>query len=147
MADPKLQFATAVPQSMIARVLSGIKYAFTGTADFFPPMEPIAPVVQDPEAAGVTDRAWDYTVGINLQLIPRQEEVSSFEALRRIVQNLDIMGLVIETCKDEMTGMDWEIRAREGQNVSKSKLCAEGVYQDDREDREQRQMRRRRLSR
>ena len=111
-----------IDPGIIARIVSGVKYAFTGKADFFPPMEPIAPAVQQPEEAGVYDRAWDYEAGLNLQITPRQGEANSFEILRNVADSLDILRLIIETCQDELTSFDWEIRPRKGKKASQGKL-------------------------
>ncbi|MHB8668929.1 MAG: phage portal protein, partial [Burkholderiales bacterium] len=93
-----------VPQSLIARVMSGVRYMVTGEQpDWFGPMEPIQPVAQ--EAA--EGRQFDYPVGYNLRIEPRSDEGVSFYQMRTLADSYDLLRLVIETRKDEIVKLDW----------------------------------------
>ena len=91
---------------------------------YFGPLQPIVPAVppEQAEAMGVNARLFDYPVGYNLRITPRQEEETSFQELRDLADALDILRLVIETRKDQMAKMQWGIFAKEGKIVADSKL-------------------------
>lgn len=78
---------------------------------FFGPNQPLAPVAQE-EAAG---RAWDFAVGYNLRITPKQEDEGvNFATLRGLAEACNVLRLVIETRKDQICRQDWEITARDG---------------------------------
>ncbi|MGA3113291.1 MAG: phage portal protein [Syntrophobacteraceae bacterium] len=94
------------------------------SATYFGPLQPIEPAVR-PELAellGVLGRQYDYPVGYNLRIIPRQEERLSFDDLRALAVNLDVLKLVIETRKDEYAALRWRFIARDGYTAGKSEL-------------------------
>jgi hypothetical protein len=63
-----------------------------------------------PEVAG---RQWDFPSGYNLGLTPRQYEPIGFGTLRAIAESYDILRAVIETRKDQVARMTWNIKARD----------------------------------
>lgn len=69
------------------------------------PLEPTTP----PEVEG---RQWDYPVGYNLEVRPRAQEPISFFQLRILADNLDMLRLVIETRKDLVCAVPFEVRPR-----------------------------------
>lgn len=71
------------------------------------PMRPIPPFPQD--AAG---RAFDYPYATNLSIRPRQTEGVSFENLKALSVNLDMVRLAIETRKDQMASLTWSCAKR-----------------------------------
>lgn len=71
-----------------------------------PPMTPAAP----PEVAG---RRFDFPSRYNLNQQPRAYEPISFADLRGLAEGYDIMRLVIETRKDQMTRLKWNIVPRD----------------------------------
>ena len=101
------QSGTNIDQSLIQRVVAGVRYAVSGVTptNWFGPAQPLAPQAQD-QAEG---RAFDYPVGFNLRITPRGEEAISFAALRGLADGYDLMRLVIETRKDQIESFDWEI--------------------------------------
>jgi SPP1 gp7 family putative phage head morphogenesis protein len=111
-------------KGFFGRMASGMKYIFTGRNDFFGPGLPL-PTAIPAEAArevGLVGRQFDFTSWVNLQRYPRAEEAITFQMLRSLAENLDILRIVIETRKDQMANLPWKIVAREGEKVPKSRL-------------------------
>ncbi len=104
--------ASPIEPGLIARAVQGIKYTITGVgpATWFGPQQPLAPVAP-PEVKG---RTWDYPVGYNLYVTKRPYEGISFELMRGLADNYDILRLVIETRKDQIARMKWRIKHRPG---------------------------------
>ncbi|MFZ0929675.1 MAG: hypothetical protein WAN11_13805 [Syntrophobacteraceae bacterium] len=101
------------------RIVEGVSHI-----TWFGPLQPIEPAVR-PEMAeilGVLGRRYDYPVGYNLRIIPRQEEPFSFEHLRALASSLDTLKLVIETRKDEYAALKWRFNKREGYTASKDEI-------------------------
>lgn len=98
---------TSVDPGLIQRVSQGIRYAITGVApdNFFGPSQPLAPVAQDKSEG----RGWDYPVGVNLRIQPRNTEYTPFSTMRQLADGYDLLRLVIETRKDQIKSFDWEI--------------------------------------
>ena len=67
-------------------------------------------------------RAVDYPVGCNYIYTPRSFEPVGFAELRALAQNHDITRLCIETRKDQIEALEWQIRSR---NEKKPKAGAE----------------------
>jgi len=100
---------TPIDPSIIARVSAGIRYAFTGDApDWFGPQQPLQPLAP-PNAPGVAGRQLDFPVGYNTRVTPRVEEAVSFAQLRALSENCDVLRLVIETRKDQLSKLCWKI--------------------------------------
>ncbi len=71
-------------------------------------MGPGAPLeAQQPQVAG---RQWDFPVGFNLQYTPRGTEKASFSQLRALADNYDIVRLLIETRKDQLVKIKWNVQ-------------------------------------
>lgn len=68
-------------------------------------MPPVAP----PEVAG---RAFDYPTSYNLNTTPRPYEPVTFEMLRSLAENCDLLRIVLERKKDQICRLPWTIRAR-----------------------------------
>ncbi|HEV2678173.1 MAG TPA: hypothetical protein VGV37_26840 [Aliidongia sp.] len=78
---------------LFARVVGGLRYAVTGAAPaWFGPSQPLRPEAPA-ETAG---RQFDYPVGYNLRLQPRQDEGTGFAELRGLADAYDLVRLVIE---------------------------------------------------
>ena len=73
-------------------------------------MSPSAPIPAiAPQAAG---RQFDYQVGVNLLQRPRGNEPISFASMRALAENYDLLRLVIETRKDQVSKMRWNIQIK-----------------------------------
>ena len=78
--------ARPAPAGLLTRVVGGLRSAWFG------PSVPLAPEAP-PDTAG---RQFDYPVGFNLRLQPRQDEGTSFAELRGLADAYDLVRLVIE---------------------------------------------------
>lgn len=96
--------------SLIARVSHAAQYVIRGVApdSWFGPNQPLEPIA--PES--VTGRKFDYPVGYNLNYTPRSAEPLSFDDLRALADNCDILRSVIETRKDQIEALKWRIRVK-----------------------------------
>lgn len=74
---------------------------------FFGPGTPMQPMAQ----AATEGRAFDFQTAINLQPKPKREGIT-FEELRALADGYDLLRLVIETRKDQIEKLGWEIRKR-----------------------------------
>lgn len=105
MSEP---IKTPISPGIIDRVVRGVKYMVSGSSntDWFSPQQPLPPFAQE-QAVG---RQWDYPVGYNVNIQPRAYEPTSFAQLRALADGLDLLRLVIETRKDLMCKLEFEIR-------------------------------------
>lgn len=100
--------ATPVPAYQITmRAKNGGIVTGSG-ADWFGPLNPMAPTAP-PDVAG---RILDFPVGYNLGVTPRAYEVVGFEQMRALADAYDMMRIVIETRKDQMTRLPWNIKKK-----------------------------------
>lgn len=120
MADGK---KTPIEPSMIARAVAGVRYVLSGvTPDlWFGPGQPILPVA--PEE--VKGRAFDYPVGYNLRQNPRSDENVSFGQLRALADGYDLVRLVIETRKDQMSRLKFTVAPRDKIKKAPDPRCDE----------------------
>jgi hypothetical protein len=121
MADP---VKTPIPEGIIERVVRGVKYVVNGAGGdgWFTPSQPLPPFAQD-QAVG---RQFDYQVGYNLQQTPKIYEGVSFGQLRGLADSLDLLRLVIETRKDLLCKLSFQIKPRDS-DVQADDRCEE-VY-------------------
>ena len=84
------------------------RQAGAGAGDWFGPLTPIAPTAP----VYVAGRQWDYPAGYNLALEPRPYSPVSFATLRQLADGWDLLRLVIETRKDQVSRMAWAIKPR-----------------------------------
>jgi Phage portal protein len=98
--------ATALEPGLVARV--GRKLRNTFNVWFGPdlPMPSSAP-------AGTPPRTFDYPVGYNINIQPRNLEPVSFEQMRSLADSFDLVRLCIETRKDQVGRMPWAFRLRQ----------------------------------
>jgi len=90
-------------------------FAYTGQ-QWFGPGAPLKPVAQD-QSVG---RAFDFATGYNLQVKPKPYEGVTFSELRSIADGYDLLRLVIETRKDQIEKLNWDIKKRGEKIVKKS---------------------------
>ncbi len=81
---------------------------------WFGPGTPITPVAQR-QSEG---RAFDFATGYNLQVTPKPYEGVTFGMLRSIADGYDLLRLVIETRKDQIEKLTWDIKKR-GMKIAK----------------------------
>lgn len=86
---------------------------FQPNAGIFSPSFPLVPV--EPELA----RLWDFPVGWNYIWTPRAYEPVSFEELRALATHEALTRMAIETRKDQIEKLDWDIKPRDEKNAAK----------------------------
>jgi Phage portal protein len=109
-----------VPQSMVSRIVAGLRYAVSGVGpeNWFGPWQPLPPQAQE----RTEGRAFDFPVGYNLRIQPREGEPYGFGTLRALADGYDLLRLVLETRKDQIESYEWEIvPKRHGDDASKYK--------------------------
>lgn len=70
------------------------------------PMQPVAPM-------SVKGRILDYPSGYNLNIRPRSYEAITFDMLRAFADSYDLLRILIETRKDQMARLSWNIVPRD----------------------------------
>jgi hypothetical protein len=102
---------TPPSRNFLSRLGRGLKYAFRGDI----PNQALGagnylqPVFQD-----IKGRQFDYQIGQNYQITPRQDEDIDFNGLRTLSYNCDILRAVIELRKDEVLRLNWNIAKKNG---------------------------------
>lgn len=108
---PSRPAGTPLDPGFVRRAAAGIRYMLTGQApDWFGPAEPMAPAAQD----AARGRQFDYPAGYNLTTQPRAGEPITFQQLRALADNYDLVRLCIETRKDQITRMPWSVQRLDG---------------------------------
>lgn len=79
----------------------GFGYGFYGPGNPLPPVTDGSPV-----------RQWDFQPGVNTTQTPRHTEPFSFAHLRAFA-NVELVRMAIETRKDQLEPLDWQIKARD----------------------------------
>ena len=74
----------------------------------FPPQQPLQPIAQSPEqfAAG---RPWDYPVGYNTRVMPRDGQPVSFAMLKNLAVGYDVLSIMIGRIKDKVVSQNWTV--------------------------------------
>lgn len=102
---------TSIDPGIVARVAAGLRLMVTGKApDWFGPMDPLPEVVPAEQRDGVVGRQFDFQVGFNTQTRPRTGEAITFDQMRALADNYDVLRLVIETRKDQMEKLKWHFK-------------------------------------
>ena len=108
--------AIAANPSLLARAKEAAQYVISGVmpGTWMSPLQPIRPVA--PET--VQPRAFDFPVGYNTRFQPRTGRGNSYETLIALSETCDILRLAIETRKDQMEKLEWQIRPRAGSTTT-----------------------------
>lgn len=105
-----------VKTSLVDRVAQAMRYIVRGTEEaWMGPNQPMAPVADAPEQQ-TKGRGWDYPVAINLQQRPKTGEGVAgvtFDDLRALADNYDLVRLCIETRKDQLAAQDWDFQPKD----------------------------------
>jgi HK97 family phage portal protein len=97
---------TPIDQGILARAIAGVKYALTGKNDWMGPGEPIQPVA--PQNENMKGRQYDYPVAINSRWNTKNEDGGiPHQTCRAFADSYDLLRLVIETRKDQMSKLRW----------------------------------------
>ncbi len=102
----------------LGRLVAGVRYTIRGVApdNWFGPLQPLPPVAP----AFTQPRRFDYLTGLNIQFRPRGEEGVSFDQMRALADSYDVLRLVIETRKDQVERLRWNIRPKTATASSRS---------------------------
>ncbi|MBV8060593.1 MAG: phage portal protein [Alphaproteobacteria bacterium] len=74
---------------------------------------PIQPVVPDAQEQSVRGRQWDFPVGYNTRVQPRDGYNTTFEQLRALADSCDVLRAVIETRKDQIKALTWNVKPKD----------------------------------
>lgn len=91
---------TTISQDLISRVAGMTRQ----DQDWFSPMKPLPPSA--PQAEG---RMWDFPVGYNTRTQVRYGEGIGFADMRGLADAYDLLRLVIETRKDQLCKLEWQV--------------------------------------
>jgi hypothetical protein len=80
----------------------------SGGGEWFGPLAPQPPAAP----ADVAGRRFDYPPGLNLQTRPRGTEPIGFAELRALADGFDLLRIIIETRKDQVSRLGWSVRPR-----------------------------------
>src|SRR6185312_13533565 len=86
----------------------------------FSPGQPITPVREEPI------RTFDFAVGANTVIAPRSDEAFGFRALRAFA-NVEAIRLAIETRKDQLERLDWQIKPTDEKGAKKDDTSASRI--------------------
>lgn len=129
---------TSIEPGLVARVVAGLKLAATGKApDWMTPGEPVQPVTTGAQQEAITGRAFDFPVGFNQRIQPRQEEGVTFAEMRALADGYDLLRLVIESRKDQIGKLDFVVQPRDKKSSgldAKCKAAYEFLQSPDREN-------------
>lgn len=110
----------SVNNGIMARVTQGVRYVISGVKpdDWFGPLQPILPVAQE-----VKGRQFDYQVASNINYVPgQQEKWIGFGELRALADNYDLLRIGIETRKDQITRLKWQIKPVDAKDKTQDDL-------------------------
>lgn len=105
-----------IEPGLIARAVAGIRYAFTGRADWFGPGVPQTPTAPD----AIEGRQFQFPISTNTVISTKTEGVN-FHTLRHFADGCDIVRLLIETRKDQVCGFAWSVKPIDGDKKKPSK--------------------------
>lgn len=111
---------TPVDASFMERIGMAVRFVFNGKTEWFGPREPLKPVAPE----DVKGRAFDFQTGINVNTQPRAQEAISFQSMRTLADQYDVLRLVIETRKDQVAKLKWNVRPRDKEK-KRDKRCDE----------------------
>jgi hypothetical protein len=94
-------------------VSSQFAQQFQAQGGLFSPSFPLVPVEAE------LGRLWDFPVGYNYIYTPRSYEPVSFDELRALANNENLTRMAIETRKDQIEKLDWQIKPIDEKNAVK----------------------------
>jgi hypothetical protein len=110
-------------QGLVGGMYRGIK-TITG-GEWFGPMQPLPPIAP----ADYQPRVLDYMFGINMRVQPRTEQEGiSFAQMISLADNYDLLRLVIETRKDQITKMPFTFRLKSLPGEKNTDLKARAMH-------------------
>jgi len=105
--------------SMITRGLRGFRnwlgYTILGADGanaLMPPQQPLQPIAQHVDQAAV-GRPWDYPVGYNTRVTPRDGAPVSFATLKNLAVGYDLLAILIDRVKSKVVSQQWNFVIRD----------------------------------
>ncbi|HXT08899.1 MAG TPA: hypothetical protein VN715_18425, partial [Roseiarcus sp.] len=113
---------TPIPASVFARLAAASRFVISGIGpeSWFGPQQPLLPQAP-PDVKG---RQWDYPFGLNINYVPRSDNLLSFGELRTLADALPLLRSVIETRKDQIAALNWTVRPRLTGGAAAGNRCA-----------------------
>lgn len=106
---------TPIKPNLVQRAAQAVRYTIGGIVPntWFSPLQPLQPIA--PPDSGVVGRLWNYEPGYNINIAPRPYEGGqSVYVLLRQLAEVDIVRTMIETRKDQLDAIPWDIKVKEG---------------------------------
>lgn len=102
--------ATPISRGLLAKFTLGVNQQISTLKpnDWFGPSQPMPSVAP----AGVQPRIWDYRFGQNLDYQPKGEEGDPYPILRDLADSYPLLRTIIETRKDQVSRVPFEITVR-----------------------------------
>jgi hypothetical protein len=110
-----------------AKALSDLARSLGTNQTTLGPGAPITPGHTDEGAP----RRWDYRIGTNVAPRARNDEAYSFETLRSFIRNYDIARLCIEKRKDDLRTLQWSVRPRPVEGMTRDERIAQRKAAED----------------
>lgn len=80
------------------------------------PAQPLPSVVPGAQQESVRGRVFDFPVGYNIRVAPRSGEAVTFAQMRSLADNCDVLRLVIETRKDQLSKYKFSVTPKKKAN-------------------------------
>lgn len=113
--------ATPINRGIFERFTNGVNSQITSInpMDWMSPAQPIARVAP----RGTQARIWDYRFGQNIDYTPKAFEGYCYDVLRDLAEGFDLLRMVIETRKDQVSRVphSFTLRAKPGEPPGKQK--------------------------
>lgn len=122
---PLPQAAPAQNPGILSRLAQATRYVITGVdGAWFSPLQPLQPFAPADDPT-VVARAFNYRAGFNINIQPRPDEPTIFYQLRWLADNCNVVRLLIETRKDQLDALPFDIKPKDdaavGGNAAKIK--------------------------
>src|SRR5271168_3483680 len=94
----------------LKRAAQAARYTIRGVrpSEWMSPLQPLQPYIPEQNAW-----QWDRPVGYNIFYTPRGTERYSFEDLRAVARQSELVRLAIETRLDQVSAVQWQIKPRQ----------------------------------
>lgn len=125
---------TPIEPGLIARVTGAWK-VITGQSQpvvddgsaYFGPSNPMTPQLSPAQDESARGRAFDFPAAYNTRQTVRSGEAVTFAQMRALADGCDVLRLVIETRKDQLSKMTFKIAPKEKPKTKDAKLDARAV--------------------
>lgn len=107
----------SIDAGILSRVVNGVRGFVAGISGdtWFSPGQPVP--AQEPDA----QRTFEYPAGVNVAIQPRANEPLQYRDLRAFSSSYDILRLAIETRKDQLGALAFNIQSRDNKKSNKTR--------------------------